>query len=553
MIRKLIVAAAFSLTVGQALAAGSPAPTPIQRFEDNNGNACVGCQVFVYAAGTTTPATVYTDTALSVPFPNPILLNSRGEPANPSASAVIFLTPGVIYKFVLAPSTDTNPPTNPFWTADNISALPAIGTAASQNIGTSGANLCLLNANCTFSGVDSFTNAITIPTVATTDNSTNAASTAYVQNNFVKNAPLFTKTSSIQTSNYTVTNTDDHTYIYLNSSGVGGKTLTISPLGSYTDTQFSVGFCNQETRVWTIASADAGSLKLYPKQCNTLHSNGSVLVYERQFQPYVLTAGQLINIAPAGSCNNANDGLVPGPTGAVCSFSVAVNIAHREMICVGGSLGFSLSAGTFTGQTFFLTGWPPPGCGNQLPITGVSAAATIISSCISPCFDIEDGAITTISNLLYKCDGVTGIFSRGTGAIVDLQLVVADSCVGGSPISIADGGHVNMLPDPISGIGLIIQGSASTAITVNGAGSLISATSGLSVTSNPITMTGNFLTVLNTGYANMGSIVGGGAVTGTKWAVSGNGVIATGSGNCNTFFNNVGTVNGSATTGGQCF
>lgn len=101
------------------------APVPVQQFFDSNGNELTGGQLFTYVAGTMTPQTTYTDSTGSTPNTNPIILNSRGECA-------IWLTPGVAYKFILSPSTDTNPPTNAFWTADNIQ--PGIGVIASGGL-----------------------------------------------------------------------------------------------------------------------------------------------------------------------------------------------------------------------------------------------------------------------------------------------------------------------------------------------------------------------------------------------------------------------------------
>jgi hypothetical protein len=85
---------------------------------DNNGDPAAGAKMFTYAAGTTTKINTYSDVGLTTPNANPVVLDSAGR-------ATIFLTPGTSYKFVLAPSTDTDPPTSPIWTRDNISAIPA--------------------------------------------------------------------------------------------------------------------------------------------------------------------------------------------------------------------------------------------------------------------------------------------------------------------------------------------------------------------------------------------------------------------------------------------
>lgn len=90
-------------------------PLPVQHFVDSNGNALVGGKLFTYAAGTTTKIPTYTDSTGDTPNTDPIILNSRGE-------ANVWLPPQTLYKLILSPSTDTDPPTNPIWTVDNINS-----------------------------------------------------------------------------------------------------------------------------------------------------------------------------------------------------------------------------------------------------------------------------------------------------------------------------------------------------------------------------------------------------------------------------------------------
>lgn len=114
------------------------APLPKQRFTDSNGNPLTGGKVFTYAAGTTTKQNSYTDSTGSTPNPNPVILDSRGE-------AAIWLDQTLAYKVVLSPSTDTDPPTAPIWTIDNIPAGGALATAlASQASNTNGAAVVAL-------------------------------------------------------------------------------------------------------------------------------------------------------------------------------------------------------------------------------------------------------------------------------------------------------------------------------------------------------------------------------------------------------------------------
>lgn len=83
-----------------------------------NGAPASGYKLFTYTAGTTTKQTTYTTSAGNVANSNPIILNSAGYAPNE-----IWLTSGVTYKFVLAPSNDSDPPVSPVWTRDNISAI----------------------------------------------------------------------------------------------------------------------------------------------------------------------------------------------------------------------------------------------------------------------------------------------------------------------------------------------------------------------------------------------------------------------------------------------
>lgn len=91
----------------------SLAPLPILAFRDNNGNPANGYKLFTYQAGGAIKQATYTDSGGLTPNSNPIILNARGE-------CSVWLTQNITYKFVLAPPTDTDPPTNPIWSADNI-------------------------------------------------------------------------------------------------------------------------------------------------------------------------------------------------------------------------------------------------------------------------------------------------------------------------------------------------------------------------------------------------------------------------------------------------
>ena len=104
------------------------APYEIQRFFDAVGVPLAGGKLFTYAAGTTTKQTTYKDSTGGTPNTNPIILDSAGY-------CNLWLDATLAYKFTLSPATDTDPPTNPIWTVDqlNTSASPVLTTLAASS------------------------------------------------------------------------------------------------------------------------------------------------------------------------------------------------------------------------------------------------------------------------------------------------------------------------------------------------------------------------------------------------------------------------------------
>ena len=72
------------------------------QFLDNSGNVLTGGKIFTYAAGTTTPQVAYGDSTGATPLSNPIILNAAGR----VPTGEIWLTDGLVYKFVLTDSND---------------------------------------------------------------------------------------------------------------------------------------------------------------------------------------------------------------------------------------------------------------------------------------------------------------------------------------------------------------------------------------------------------------------------------------------------------------
>lgn len=92
---------------------------PKPQFELASGVPAVGNLLFFYVAGSVnTKQDTYTNSTGGSANTNPIVLNSLGQPPNE-----IWFTDGLVYKVVYAPAGDTDPPSSPIWTIDNLRGI----------------------------------------------------------------------------------------------------------------------------------------------------------------------------------------------------------------------------------------------------------------------------------------------------------------------------------------------------------------------------------------------------------------------------------------------
>ena len=92
--------------------AGTLTPTPYQTVLDDDGVAVSGAKIYTYEAGTTTNATTYTTSALSVANANPIVADSAGR-------YVAYLAAGANLRFIIKTSADVT-----IDDQDNIQSVP---------------------------------------------------------------------------------------------------------------------------------------------------------------------------------------------------------------------------------------------------------------------------------------------------------------------------------------------------------------------------------------------------------------------------------------------
>jgi parallel beta-helix repeat protein len=118
----------------------SPVGGVAAQFFDNNGKPLSGGKLFTYAAGSTTPAATFTSSLGITAHTNPIVLDAAGR----VPGGEIWLTDGIIYKFVLQTSTNVL-----IATYDNIVGINSnfVNFTLSQEIQTATAGQTVFNLN----------------------------------------------------------------------------------------------------------------------------------------------------------------------------------------------------------------------------------------------------------------------------------------------------------------------------------------------------------------------------------------------------------------------
>jgi hypothetical protein len=122
----------------------SPVGGVAAQFFTNTGAVLTGGKLFTYLAGTTTPAVAYTSSQGTTPWTNPIVLDAAGRV---SGSGEIWLTDGIIYKFVLKDSNDVL-----IATYDNITGINSNSVAYTnqQEIVTATAGQTVFNLSISY-------------------------------------------------------------------------------------------------------------------------------------------------------------------------------------------------------------------------------------------------------------------------------------------------------------------------------------------------------------------------------------------------------------------
>lgn len=89
-------------------------PMFLQFFVPGTNQPAVGYQLFTYIAGTSTKQATWTDSTQLTQSANPLIADANGV-------VIFWVDPTLSYKYVLAARGDTDPPTSPIYSVDNIS------------------------------------------------------------------------------------------------------------------------------------------------------------------------------------------------------------------------------------------------------------------------------------------------------------------------------------------------------------------------------------------------------------------------------------------------
>ena len=112
------------------------------QFFSNSGQPLAGGKIYTYAAGTSTPQTVYTTSAGNIAHSNPIVLDSAGRV---SAGGEIWLVNSQTYKFVINDSSG-----NLIGTYDNVSGSGANALTQQVQTATAGQTVFTLSGGMTY-------------------------------------------------------------------------------------------------------------------------------------------------------------------------------------------------------------------------------------------------------------------------------------------------------------------------------------------------------------------------------------------------------------------
>ena len=467
-------------------------PLVKQQF-NQNGVPLAGGKLFTYITGTATKQATYTNSLGVTPNTNPIILDANGQ-------CDVWLVVGETYRFVLSPSTDTDPPTNPFWTEDNISAGALNGVSISNATITSATitNSTISNTNI----ADLFNQRVALSSNTTVSNSDDGALIA------LGGSAFFTLTFSAA-SGYNsgfccmVVNED----IYSSQgSGTQGRAKNITFTGQY-------GFF-----LWpgqnVIVKNDNGNWRCVPGG----QSSGN---NERWKIPGPIT----IFVDPTNG-SDSNDGMATGSGNALQHVAQAVVVLYQQIDCNNYQCFIQIVAGSTVNEAVQIAN--PPVGSNVFYIESSNLGSQVVwnpTGNNTSCLLIGDGAEVEVAGI-YFYNGITAY--TGCTAIAMHQTAICD-ILGSVTFGFFGGGnHIEM--DHGGGsvnasLGYTIAGNAAVHANI---GPTCYFGLGGTVTSSGAPIITTLFQATGCAVISMANPTFTGSITTTQWSVSGNAALFTG-------------------------
>lgn len=563
------------MTVYLSLFAGAGA-----QFFDDNGSPLAGGFLFTYAAGTTTPATTYTDSTGNTANSNPIVLDAGGR-----VPYEIWLPAATDYKFILKDSNNVL-----IGTYDNIQGannVTSILPVLAQSTGSTLIGTTIPGSSVTRTVAQKLADMVSVKDYgAVGDGVTNDAvawNTAASQNvegvfvpagsynlgsavtgkfyslgnviitgaggqpKYLTNL-LAAQTNGYisKTSTYAIVNADKGRSLYLGGSAF--YTVSLGAASGY-DSDFSIKIYNTDTnRGKTISVNGYSSFILWPQQTVTIYNDNQIAwTITPRNQRWLVPSVPTLYVDPSLG-NDANDGLALGAGNAMKTIAAAAQRYYTEFDLQNTYVPTIQLASPCTITEQLRVFGPLVGdLQYQIigdPTTPSNCQWTVGSNQV--CIQTRDLGIVTVNGFKFSSSG------NGSIALFSSQLGVIDfiNCDFGT---FASGNHISVstLASCNSLGAFTISGSTGVHVSVNIYG-VYTQQGGVTI-SMPNTLTMGYFMQSIGGFINAGGAVtysGAGAGTGTT-TTSGtlsavaNGVISTGS---NTF---PGTAASGTSTGGQ--
>jgi hypothetical protein len=290
-------------------------PPKQQFFIPGTTQPLVGGLIFTYAAGTMTKQATYSN-ASGTPNTNPIILDANGE-------CVCFLDSTLQYDIWVSPSTDTDPPTNSYYTVGGVGYGSMIDGLAPINSPV-------------------FTGQPEAPTPASGDSSTNIATTAFVQEAITAEfagSPT-TTTQPAHTNNTTVATT---AYVGTEIQDAWNMAV-ISNSGSWS---VPIGVENIKVRLWGAGGGGGGGTT-----GGSAGSGGGAGAYLEGILSVGTNTSLTIAIGSGGSAGGANAAGSSGGSSTIAALGLTAG-GGGGGAANGGSPG---SGGSSSGATLNLSG-----------------------------------------------------------------------------------------------------------------------------------------------------------------------------------------------------